>query len=143
MNSRLLKTSLWLGILIGLTSCQPENKSYDYFMQHPDVVQSTLSECESQNSEVCDTARRAERDFQALTNDRDMNPEKFGEKILLAENDLAQKKLDLQHAKAELNKSPANADLKKTIDTLTESYRAQLENVNTLLAVVSASGSPQ
>lgn len=139
-----LKTSATLGLLFGLTSCQPENKTYDYFMQHPDIVQSTLAECDTNSSETCETARRAEHDFQALMNDRDTDPERFGEKILLAENDLVQKRLDLEHAKAAAeNAHSGSADLNKTVETLTDEYHSQLENVNTLLAVVAAGGSPQ
>lgn len=139
----MVKKFFLLSMTLLLFACHEETSSYDYFMQHPDAVEKVLADCEANTSEDCETARRAEQDFLALTNDRDQDPQKFGEKIILAENDLVAKKISLNQLQATLKKNPDNNSLAEQVNNAKAAFLAQDAIVKTLLAVVAAGGSPQ
>lgn len=139
----MLKNIFWVAMTCFLCACHEDSSSYDYFMQHPLAVEKVLASCESNNSKDCETARRAEQDFLTLTNDRDQDPQKFGEKIILAENDLVAKKIALDRIKATLKKNPGDKSLSEQAKQAEAAFLAQDAIVKTLLAVVAAGGSPQ
>lgn len=132
-----------IGMSLSLVSCYQKETTYDYLLQHPADVQTLLSQCDGNSSKECENARRAEQDFQTLMHDRDQDPEKFGQRILAAEYDLVQKRHALELAKAEFKTHPEKTELKQNIDSLSDAYQSQLQSVNTMLAIISVSGSPQ
>ncbi len=77
-----------------LSSCG-EQKTYFYLMTHPQELQKTIKHCEESGSfdNPCEIARKAANDFSEKSRVHDEDPEKFGQQILMLQQELAQKNL--------------------------------------------------
>jgi len=84
-------------------------------MQHPLVLKQMILRCDESDLPECTDVKRAAQDFSQLINERQEDPEKFGMKIMAAQQELAN--LKLQRA---------------TSQALTE----QQQKINVLYAVV-------
>lgn len=118
--------------------CQPKHSSYLYLLRHPDFLQEQMANCQTTQSSVCETVKKAADDYLAMNNQREENPEAFGLKILDAQRDLVDKKTALDAVKQNLS-DPAE---QKKLPVLQEAYDAELLTVNAMLAIV-ASTSPE
>ena len=75
-----------------LCACQQHPVTYDYLMQHPDVLQTEAENCNnaSDTQKSCADVKKAARDFMDLVNARAREPEKFGQQILALQNEIGQ-----------------------------------------------------
>jgi hypothetical protein len=120
--------------LIMLTGCQ-EKKNYGYWMQHPAQIQRELERCHATEAPQCAEVRRAASDFTALLREQQMDPEKFGQKVLTAEYQLAQLKHEWQQAKA-VYRVERNSDTLQKMESAQKAYWGKKEEVRILLAVI-------
>ena len=122
-------------MLFALTGCQ-EKKDYAYWMQHPAQLSEVMQRCHAKTSESldeasqCTEAKRAASDFMTIVNEQQMNPEKFGRRVMQAEIELTQAKQKLQ----QLRKDQVVAE---QIVIAAKAYQEKKEEVKTLLAVLS------
>lgn len=105
-------------LLFLLTGCKSQPLTYHYIMQHPRLLQKEILRCQVEvvESVACKEVKRAAKDFELLLTERQMNPEQFGEKILRAQEQVAQS----------VPSDPA--------------YKSQVENLQILMAVVAITG---
>lgn len=80
-----------------LFGCQ-QKPSYDYLMQHPEVLQKKYEQCRAQSTAQCDEVVRAAEDFRLLTQQRAENPELMGCQIMEAQQAGDQKKVNVLYA---------------------------------------------
>lgn len=80
-----------------LSSCQ-QTLSYDYLMQHPEVLQKEYEQCRAQSTAQCDEVVRAAEDFRMLTQQRAENPELMGWQIMKAQQAGDDKKVNVLYA---------------------------------------------
>lgn len=74
-----------------LMSCQ--NKlTYDYLLTHPQYLQSQYERCENVELPECEMIRRAAMDFGALVKHQMQNPDRFGQEIREAQQQLIELK---------------------------------------------------
>ena len=107
----IFKFSIFFLITLLLVSCQ-EPKNYDYLMQHPERLQKELAYCEGSETPNCLVVKHAADDFSMLVNESHFNPEKFGLKIIQAQQALSQM-------------NPSSAE-----------YRQQMQKIKIFYAVV-------
>jgi hypothetical protein len=124
----------WASIvmLLPLTACQAKT-DYAYLMQHPLELRKAVQRCEtvaSEDASQCHEVQRAATDFMSIARDQQMDPEKFGRRVMQAEDQLVKAKQTLEH----LQTTQAPAD---QITSATKVYQAKKEEVKTLLAVLS------
>lgn len=80
-----------------LYGCQ-QTLSYDYLMQHPEVLQKQYEQCRAQSTPLCDEVVRAAEDFRLLTQQRAENPELMGFQIMQAQQAGDVKKVNVLYA---------------------------------------------
>jgi len=93
-------------------------------MTHPKVLRQQIDQCDNHPQPRCLMIHKAGVDFSLLINDRGVDPQGFGKKILAA-----------QYKLSELEKASAASPAGQT------AYETQLQAVKTLLAVVAATSS--
>ncbi len=110
--------------VLPLTGCQREPLDYGFLMTHPDVLAQEENRCEAMPADnaLCQVVRQAANDFSLLVNDRAINPEGFGKRVLAAETHLG----ELQQAV-----QPALPETKAA-------YDKQKQELAVLLAVIGA-----
>lgn len=81
-----------------LNGCQQKPLSYDYLMQHPEVLQKQYEQCRGQSTAQCDEVIRAAEDFSALTHQRAENAEGMGLEIMQAQQAGDEKKVKTLYA---------------------------------------------
>ena len=136
--NKILTFSAVLFYALWLSGChQPSH--YQYLMSHPKQLKSAVSRCQtlSVQSSACDVVQRAADDFAVLANKRLANPDVFGQQIMQAELQLANTLQEFNQLKHDVNHSN-NTDVQKKLAFAEQAYQAQLEKVQTLLAVVVA-----
>lgn len=119
-------------VLAVLAGCH-RSLDYAYLTSHPSALQSAFKQCEETEfaEPDCLVVRQAMIDFVNLVNENQKNQEAFGKKILEAEYEMVNAKIELHRLKG---MGSQFAEAKKV-------YQAKREKVNMLLAVVAASGS--
>lgn len=135
----------WLVLFFGvflLLGCKPKS-AYLSLIQHPEELQSQLADCQGNNtSDVCKVIKRAAQDLVIFNNQRQDNPEKFGLRILQAQQTLVNTHENLLLAERELSAHSDDAALAKKVSALKDDYNNQLEQVNAMLEIV-ATTSPE
>ena len=118
MKNITFKLLLSLCLLFTLSGCNKQPLAYDYLMQHPAVLQEKMMQCPFTTTDdpKCEVIKHAEHDFSLLVQEAQSNPEQFGEKILVAEKLLVEKREARPQSE--------------------QAYQAQLVQVRTLLAVI-------
>ena len=122
-------------MMLALTACQ-EKKDYAYLMQHPTELTKAVQRCNaktsmtSEEASQCAETKRAATDFMAIVSEQQMNPEKFGKRVLQAEYQMVEAKRQLQ----QLQKTPGTP---QQIASATQAYQTKKQEVKTLLAVLS------
>lgn len=147
---RFLTLVLFFPLLMG---CK-EKQSYSYYMRHPLELKQEITECQASFVKTKDQAAKCEIvmyaavNMAALINQQQENPEKFGQRILEAEENYSKLKAAVNQASKVLdelkNKNAAPADLRAAQDDLYKAKKAcadQLQEINVFLAVVGL-GSP-
>ena len=110
--------------------------SYGYLMQHPACLKREVERCkEMMEAQQCAEVRRASADFTTILNEQQMDPEKFGKKMLAAEYQLAQVKHEWQQARA-VYRAERNSDTKQRMESARKVYLEKKEEVRALLAVI-------
>jgi hypothetical protein len=124
----LLKFFGLLSSVLLLSACQQKNIDYAYLMTHPKALRQQLDQCDNHPEPKCQMIHKAGVDFSVLINDRGVDPQGFGKKILAAQTKLS----ELEAA--------YHADLASGSQAKI-TYETQLQAVNVLLAVVAATSS--
>jgi len=136
-----------------LFACSNEERNYAWYMQHPLELRQEITKCQSRfsqnNSQTkCEMIMHAALNMTAIVNQQQTQPEKFGQRVLDAEERLGQLKLlviSAQQAVTELkNKNASPAELKVAVDDVEKAKKAcnnQREEIRILLAVLGM-GSP-
>lgn len=125
--------------LFGLSACQRETKSYQYYMTHPETIKAAYGQCMAMSEadrsvhEECVVALRAEKDFTVLFQSFANNQHIFGMKILKAEEALA----TATEALATLRKEKAEPS---AIEAAQEKQAEQQDTLAYLLAVIRLAG---
>lgn len=140
-------------ITFSLFGCK-ERQSYTYYMRHPLVLKQEVTECQSSFEKTKDQAAKCEivmyaaLNMTALINQQQQDPEKFGQRILDAqENYIKLKEAVIQASQVVddlKSKNTSPADLRSAQDDLYKAKKAcadQLQEIRVFLAVVGL-GSP-
>ena len=123
--------------------CRHEAYTYDYILQHPKVMQGEIAQC-TRNAEYttyCDMIKHTSDEFIALENMRADDQERFGKQVLAAEQTLATLKIALEQTKENYKKTPQQKDVQLKYDMAKSAYKAQMQKVHILLAVIAATSS--
>lgn len=137
-----LKITLMFSGLFLLLGCKHQS-TYLYLIQHPEALQTELSKChENDSADTCKIVKRAAQDLVIFNNQRQDNPEKFGLKILQAQETLAKTHQNLMLAQNDLLTHANDAAAQKKVASLKDDYNNQLEQVDAMLAIV-ATTSPE
>lgn len=137
MKSRSL---LLLIILPVLTGCQ-HPLTYAYLMTHPAALEKKVAYCQrggvsNQDDESCKLIMHAATDFMALLREQQFDPEKFGNKIMQAEDACISAHEKMVQAKRD---SLMSDKAKASYLAAKQAYDEQYEQVRILLAVASTS----
>ncbi len=97
MDKSILKIFTIFMCCSALFGCQ-QKLSYDYLMQHPEVLQKEYEKCRAQSTASCDEVVRAAEDFRLLTQQRAENPELMGLQIMQAQMSGDEKKVKVLYA---------------------------------------------
>jgi len=137
-----------------LIGCK-EKQSYSYYMRHPLELKGEITECQSilektkEQAAKCEIIMYAAMNITALVNLQQQDPEKFGQRILEAQENYAKLKLTERQARNSLdelkNKNAPPAELRTAQDDFYKAKKAsadQLQEVKVMLAVVGL-GSPE
>jgi hypothetical protein len=110
--------------VLPLTGCEREPLDYGFLMTHPDVLTREESRCEAMPAEdaLCKVVRQAANDFSLLVNERAINPEGFGMRVLAAQTRLGELQQAVQPALPETRAA----------------YDKQKQELAVLLAVIGA-----
>lgn len=74
-----------IGNLFLLSGCQQPPLTYDYLMQHPDVLQKQYEACRGEATPQCEDVVTAAENFSALAHQRAENAEGMGLEIMHAQ----------------------------------------------------------
>lgn len=87
-----LKIFIGLFVFLLMSGCEKPTFSYDYLMQHPNVLQDEYQTCEQTKStdQRCKIVKQATDDFLQLANERNQEPEVFGLKIMQVQIKIAE-----------------------------------------------------
>jgi hypothetical protein len=105
-------------LIFFLAGCENQPLTYHYLMRHPAFLEKEMSHCQIEIAESsrCQAVKQAANDFDLLVTERETNPEQFGEKIMRAEEQLANQ--------------PSKS----------EAYQSQFDHLQILLAVLAFTG---
>ncbi len=131
-----------------LTGCWEEKPVYSYLMLHPDYLQRNYNQCVQQVVDPalpCETILRAQADFTALTNEREQDPERFGARVMQAQENTVYLKRRFEstlgaYQKAGRAKPSVEAfkEMRMELDKRRAQYKASKNKVNFLLSVIAA-----
>lgn len=134
-----------------LISCN-ENRTYDYYMQHPAVLKQAIKECQSSlektkdQAEQCEIVMYAAANIMSLISEQQANPEKFGQRILEAQATYVKMKQDVARESQSLDelkrKQASPAEIRIAQDDLYKTKKAcaeQWREIKELLAVLGMS----
>lgn len=132
-----------------LTGCK-EKVTYSYLISHPKFLEKEINRCRNDGeTEDCKIVLSAATDLNDIINEQQMDPEKFGQKILDAEYEcvLAKealvKETQIFNDLKEKNSNPADVQKAQVaLRSLQAAYDEQHEKVKIYLGVVGL-GSPQ
>lgn len=119
---------------LALSACE-DKKTYSYLVQHPLVLKKAYDACQTEPQDTsaakadCEVVMSAANYVSAIINDVQVDPERFGERILDEEANLANKKAAALAACKESATSLSCDQAKKAYDDLRE-------EVSVLLAVL-------
>ena len=152
----MMKTIRFILILSGiifLLGCD-EKHTYPYYMKHLDVLKKAMVECESQNEKSkqqalqCEMVMYAAGNIVSLINEQQSDPELFGQRVLTAQIENQQLKLNIVEIENKLNNlkrkqasSSEISSVQKELLKLKQASAKKSEEVKTLLAVLGL-GSP-
>lgn len=132
-----------------------EKQSYSYYMRHPLELKQEITECQSilektkEQAAKCEMVMYAAMNITALINQQQQDPEKFGQRILDAQENFAKLKQAEEQARGILDglkiKNASPTELRMAQDDLYKAKKAsadQLQEVKVMLAVVGL-GSPE
>ncbi len=80
-----------------LSGCK-QTLSYDYLMQHPEILQKEYEQCRSQAAAQCDEVVRAAEDFRSLIEQYNEDPESMGLQIMRAQQKGDEQKVQVLYA---------------------------------------------
>jgi hypothetical protein len=127
-----LKSAVLLCISFLLSGCHHDTVHDEAFLlTHPEALEQSLSRCQAAETEgaSCVIVRRVANEFSGLVNERSLNPEGFGKKILVMQMKLGDLQKVVLAASGEKQKS------------LQSEYDAGRHEMDVYLAVVSATTS--
>src|SRR5438128_1454995 len=107
---RCLSTIMMLSLLMGCEELHEKN--YNWYMQHPMELKKEIAHCESsmgqdKYKDQCEMILRAAVNITAIVTQYQANPEKFGNVILNAQEQLMQLQLQLEQREKDCdNTSP-------------------------------------
>ncbi len=119
---RIIIVSMISCLCLLLASCNNQAITYSDLMQHRDLLEQKISQCEIKEEPFCDTVRRAALDYSVLENEQSFYPEKFGLRVMQAQQQLVTLSKELETAKK-------THDPNK-IKLATEAYQDQLTQLN-------------
>jgi hypothetical protein len=135
---QLFASNILLLFLMGmLTGCQ-QRTDYAYLIQHPKQLHQALEECHtlttmtSEEDLQCKEIKRAGADFTAMLSEQQLDPEKFGKRLLQAEYQLALTKQKL----AELKRLPSEPTTAQQLADTKKLYLEKKAEIKTMLAVI-------
>ena len=125
-----------LGILIFavflLNGCDHQYVNYDYLITHPKVLERAFSRCQNQNTETCQIVQIAMRDFVSLVDERNEDPEQFGQKIIMIQQELVRLSDRLKEAVKEKQQPDK-------ISEIQNQYNEEQKKLSQFYAVISLS----
>lgn len=140
-------------LLVSLSGCK-ERQTYSYLMRHPMVLKQEITECQASIEKTkdqatkCETVMSAGMNMSNIISQQQQDPEKFGQKILDAQENYIKLKEVLAATTKILedlkSKNAAPEDIKTAQDDVYKAKKAcsdQLQEIKVLLAVVGL-GSP-
>jgi septal ring factor EnvC (AmiA/AmiB activator) len=94
----LLQRALILVLGLSLFGCDHSQPSYEYLMQHPDLLRQAALSCEKADasSSYCEIVMYAATNAQTMLTQQQSDPERFGERILETQMALAKTRDDIQ-----------------------------------------------
>jgi hypothetical protein len=142
---------LGLLLLASLSACDRERPTYSYLMRHPDYLQQVYNGCVEQvvgSAVPCDTVMRAQADFTQLVNERAQNPERFGARVLQAQENTVYLRQQFEAAWKAYNQVGSSKskleelkNMRIELDKRENAYRASELQVKILLTVIAATSS--
>lgn len=86
-----------------LAACSPQY-DYFYYMTHPDALREAVIHCLEDNhastESECQMVNKAQKDFEEYVNEEHTDPQAFGKKIMVEENQMMSLQEDLLRLKA-------------------------------------------
>lgn len=141
-----MKTKFMLLVCVSslLVACN-EKLTYEYLVQHPQVLKREADQCQSGTTNDparCRMVMNAKMNFDAMYNDRQVHPEQFGERLLSLQTELVKLKTEMQAAQAKLTTAKASAnpaDIQAAQADFAKAemlYVAQRNEIRMMLAVI-------
>lgn len=137
---------------LSLSACKQGSYTYEYLIQHPNVLEKEYDRCKSlqqmtsDQEEQCQVVDRAVNIVTETISEQRNGPEKFGLRVLLTEIAVNDLQVKLDHAQEKLaalqaNSAPEKAVQKATeeVEGLTQAYNDKKNEVLMLLAVMGMS----
>lgn len=131
-------SALMMGLM--LIGCSNDALTSDYLLTHPKKLQREFAHCDAANnySGDCEMIRKAADDFSAMVRERSDNQEKFGERILLSQQDLKKMSVEIAELKKKSLAEPQNKSIQDQLAKIENEYAVKKQQVAVWLAVVSA-----
>lgn len=132
---------MFILLALVLSGCENKEKNFDWYMQHPLVLKEDIGKCMAQagrekNAAACDIVMRAGVSMTALVNQEQEDPEKFGQRVLDAEEALAVLHEQVVQAEAAV-RDMKDAAAQKSLNKAIKAYRDQERQIKIYWAVIS------
>lgn len=135
-------------MLLMLTGCK-ETYNYSYLMRHPWALKKEIDRCQAdgllsvRKVEYCKIVMYAGENMLSILKQQQENPEKFGERILTIETEVAKAKVTLNDAqnvydalKEKHAADDAVKEAKEKRDRLKKTYEDQYQEMKVMLTVI-------
>jgi septal ring factor EnvC (AmiA/AmiB activator) len=129
---KIIKTITLLALSFSAISCNAGPLSYVELMRKPEVLHQEFANCQGVETARCDLVRQAAQEYEVLNTERQNNPELFGQRILLAQEEAA--KLNAQLRQAQKDQQANDQNMRK----MQANYAALNQKIAVMLAIVSA-----
>lgn len=124
----------WLCLVLGLAGCQGESSHYtsDYLMVHPTALKNEMVRCQSiiqssgQSNAYCGMVADTMERFFAILVEQQRDPEKFGQRIIKAQQAYGQALNQVELSKQTLETKVAAHATDADIQTAQVAYEASL-----------------
>ncbi len=143
-----IKLITLLALVMAVSSCDQE-LTYNYLVQHPNVLAKKIEECQSASnlnkapSSQCKIVYYAATNFMSAQEEAAADPEKLGQKMIDIENEYATLLTNVNTAKTKLadlqNKKADDKDIQQArmdLDKLQSQTQEKLDEMKFLLAVI-------